>query len=207
MTTQAAEKVHWRAMHDSNSEDFGSPDLLTILEREKVKELHVRIISATGGSVEDSETRKAKKRVAFRFAGIDKPYKSNVTNNNAARSVTGSPYPVDWAGHVVTIYVSKATRPKRKGDPEDAPNMVVVDAIRFKSTKPPQGAKVYRETEANGAAFDADGWCAAFADVPTREEFNELREKLNKAKAPASARAVLAKAVEAARVRLFTGEP
>ncbi len=212
---QAAQKtddgpdVHWRSMHESSGDDFTAADLMNILEQEKATELHVRIEAATGGSVEDADTRKSKKRVSIKFQGIDKPYKSNVTNNNAASKVVGKPFPRRWVGHVVTLYVSKATRPKRKGDPEDAPNMVTVDAIRFRSAKPGDGVKVYGDSRSSdGAAFDLDGWLSSFASPTlTREEFTDLRTKLNATKRPASSRDALAKAVEAARVRLYEGAP
>lgn len=203
----AAPKEHWRTMHDSNSEDFCSADLLTLLQQNGGgTDLHVRIESAGHGSVKDNETQQVKRKVTFRFAGIAKPYKSNVTNNNATTAVTGSPFPVDWIGAVVTLYVGKAERGRRKGDPEGTPKKVIVDAVRFRPVKPPVNARIYGVTADAAPAFDLDGWIAAFADAASREDFASLREKLNQAKRPKEAREPLAKAVEAARVRLFDGE-
>ena len=208
-TTAPALKEHWRAMHDGNSDDFSASDLLTILAQEGGTDLHVKIESAGRGSVKDNETQQVKKKVALKFVGIPKPYKSNVTNNNATASVTGSPFPVDWPGAIVTLYVGKAERSRRKGDPEGTPNKVIVDAVRFRPVKPPAGAKVYGVAggTAGGEAFDLDGWLSLFADVATREEFAALREKLNTTKRPKEAREPLAKSVEAARVRLFEVAP
>lgn len=203
----AAPKEHWRTMHDSNSEDFAASDLMTLLQQTGGgTDLHVRIESAGHGTITDFDTNKVRRKVTYRFVGIDKPYKSCVTNNNATSSVLGSPYPIDWTGGVITLYVGKAERGRRKGDPEGTPKKVIVDAVRFRPVKPPVNARIYGVTADAAPAFDLDGWIAAFADAASREDFASLREKLNQAKRPKEAREPLAKAVEAARVRLFDGE-
>ncbi len=201
-----AAKAHWRTMHDSNRDGFCASDLMTIMQEEGgVRELHVRIEAAGQGMVKDNDSGKTTRKVAFKFHGIDKLYKSNVTNNNAATSVTGSPFPADWPGHVITLYVGRAERARRKGDPEGTPSTVTVDAVRFRITKPPAGAKVYGEASAS-APFDLDAWIAALARCATVTDLDAARRELNTtSKPPREHVGAIKEAIEAARVRIVAG--
>jgi hypothetical protein len=198
---EPAKKAHWRALTETNSNNFTFGDILEI--NPDGADLTVQVVSAKGGVVEgnlDGKMTRTRK-VILTFVGIKRPLGLNPTNARTIAGIYGTPYPADWEAQQIklTLY---ATKTKLKGE--------IVDCVRIRPVKPAANVPVYGVASGNGATspapdFDLDGWLAAIADCPTREEFEQLRADLNGTKRPASAREPLAKAIESARVRLFEG--
>jgi hypothetical protein len=200
---------HWRKVTDSNSEWFTHADIRRATDGGDT--IVVRISGARAGSGKFQGG--SKKGVVLRFVGFDRPLMVNPTNGTMLERLLGGIYN-RWVGRDITVYIGRATRGRKRDDPPAGPGesdkTIEVDAVRIRPMLPAKGAVPYGVANGNAPAspspdFDLDGWLAAIADCPTREEFEQLRADLNGTKRPASAREPLAKAIEAARVRLFEG--
>lgn len=150
------------------------------------KDLTVTIKSVTKGKVTGAGGKSSGKPL-ITFADHDRKLALNKTNGKTLERLFGSPDTDRWVGRRVTLYPTSTTFGNE-----------TVECIRIREVLPAQPSVAAPD-------FDLDGWLAAFADVSTRDEFATLRDKLNATKRPKEAREPLAKAVEAARVRLFDG--
>jgi hypothetical protein len=199
---------HWRKVTSSNSEWFTHGDIRRLTNGGD--SMVVRIAAARAGKGKFQGG--TKDGVILRFVGCERPLMLNPTNGTMVERLFGDGIYNHWIGRDLTLYIGRATRGRKRDDPPPGPGesdkTIEVDCVRIRPMLPAKNAAPYGVTSVTASPapdFDLDGWLAAIADCPTREEFEQLRADLNATKRPASAREPLAKAIEAARLRLFEG--
>lgn len=192
-------KQHWRSLTDSRSDTFNAADLYQLTEGAPTTDLNVKIESAGGGSVKDYDTNKDSRKVMLRFVGVSKPLGLAAVNCRAMETITGSPFPRDWAGAIITLYVGKAERGRRKSDPEpddpaDLRKKIVVDAVRIRPRKVDANAPHYGKT-----VFDLEATIASFMAAESVEQLAAIRKSL---RAPREHHGALAVAYKEAEDRI-----
>lgn len=102
-------RLPWRKLIDRNSEDFTVDDMPDDpRDPAKKRDLTVKVVRVDlfgkVKSVQGDKTKESRCPKLY-FAGIDKPLGVKVTIAKQITRVTGSKFPADWEGALLTLYV------------------------------------------------------------------------------------------------------